>query len=107
MIQYVSAKTVDSDLARIVHNCKDNVMETASKRAFDHTKDEYPSFHAVAKGFACMNCGKSDIDISQCPCEKAYFCNEECQAAKWAEHEKEHKKITLRLDVMIIITLFS
>lgn len=36
----------------------------------------------------CFHCEKIEKKMSRCPCNKAFYCNQECQRADWLEHKK-------------------
>ena len=98
MMGCTDVSTIDPDLEKVCNDCKNKVGNSCLKNFFGDNGDvSMPTFNAGSKGLICSHCEKSDMNIKQCICKKAYFCNKECQTANWSAHKKDHKRIMQKL----------
>jgi len=76
-------------LVALLRKSLPEVLSNSSRHVF--SRDEMPHTRDLCKQIVCGNCGKTGV-TKKCACGKHYYCDKNCQKAKWQDHKADHKK---------------
>jgi hypothetical protein len=82
-------RVIDPGAKHLLEITMQDVLNDSGKQIFN--KQDFPHIYDLNKGRVCGNCRMTGRQkLLTCACGDAYYCDKNCQKAKWNEHKLEH-----------------